>query len=143
MKKIQFLGCLLLFAMLFLSAQSFAANLSFPKIKSWIDLLDTNESFSISLNSQGCFNSYQDSIVIERIQDSYFIIWNDKRKELSPKDLQLIKLFEAELNKLKPGSCTTINTYYIKYKGETTKIVDGNCSYFGMELLKKQILYTE
>ena len=142
MRKSALFKNLFLFGFMILSLQSFAVHLSFPKTSSWFDLLQTNESFSISLNSQGCFNSYQDVIVIERIQDSYFIIWNENRKELTQKDIDIIKSFELEVNQLKPGSCTTINTYIIAYKNETTKIVDGNCSFFGMELLKKQILNT-
>lgn len=90
MKKYTIHKNLFLFGFMILSFQTFATHLSFPKSNSWIDLLTTNESFSISLNSQGCFNSYQEIIVIERIQDSYFINWDNKRKELSQKDIDLI-----------------------------------------------------
>lgn len=141
----KFFTNLFILGFIFLNFNLFATDFSkahsaFSKTKTWIERLATNESFSIILDSQGCFNSYQDTIVIERKEDKYFFNSNNQHKELSQKDIELINSFEIELNKLKPGSCTTINTYTIKYKDEITKIVDSNCFFIGIELLKNEIL---
>ena len=52
----------------------------------------------------------------------------------------MVNWFETKLNELKPGSCTTINFYTIKFKDQTYQITDGNCSSFGLEFLKDEIL---
>lgn len=140
MKKSKIFRILFLFGFLILSFNTFAINFSYQKTNSWLDQLNKNESFSITLTSQGCFNSYQEIISVERIEDDYFINWNDKCKKMSKKDKDLFNWFETKLNELKTGSCTTINIYTIKYKNQITQITDGNCSSFGFDFLKNEIL---
>lgn len=135
---------LFIIGLMFVNFHLFAINLpethtSFSNSKTWIGQLAINESFSIIIDSEGCFNSSQDIIAIHRTDDKYFINWKNQSKELSHNDIEFIKLFEKKLSDLKPGSCTTTITYTIKYKDEITKIVDGNCISNGINQLKDQI----
>ncbi|MBS1653162.1 MAG: hypothetical protein JSU07_14240 [Bacteroidetes bacterium] len=105
----------------------------------YIDQLKENESYSISIASDGCFHSTKDLIKIKREKNNYYINWGEKLKILTKENVLAIKYFEIELNHLLKGFCTTQDTYTISYK-ETKKIIcDGSCNWKGAYYLHKQL----
>ena len=101
-------------------------------------LLD-GESYSIEIKSLGCFHDSKEMFLIERSGNSYNIISNGTKTPLSKKGVEAIKHFEIELNYMKRLSCTTVDTYIIKYKDRTRRILDGGCYWNGYYHLKKKL----
>jgi hypothetical protein len=104
-----------------------------------IDQLKDKESYKIIIASKGCFHSTKDSIIINREDKTYAILFGHKSKTLTKSDIESIRHFELELNYMKLGGCTTEDTYVIKYNNKTTTFIDGRCRWNGAFYLIRNI----
>lgn len=107
--------------------------------KAIIDQLQINESYSIIMESNGCFHSNDDTLTINRNKKDYSIVWRTKTKILSKSNIDALRHFEIELNYMNIGGCTTTDEYIINYNGIKKHILDGTCQWRGYDYLKKQI----
>jgi hypothetical protein len=114
-------------------------NYSKETYKPIIDQLKDNGRYKIIISSQGCFHSTNDTLIIFRKKNSYFVKWSNKKKVLSHSDIEEIRHFELELNYMTNGFCTTTDTYLIVYKNKRKKIVDGSCYWNGNYFLMKKL----
>lgn len=109
----------------------------------FISQLKNGESYSIQIQSQGCFHSSDETITIKRKADKYFIKYGVIENELTDIDIQTIKEFEVELNYMNSGGCTTVDNYRLKFKDKEVRISDGSCAWNGGRYLKKKLKLTE
>ncbi|UUC44893.1 hypothetical protein [Flavobacterium cerinum] len=62
-----------------------------------IDLMKNGESLEIIHNYSGCFNSGKEKIVIERINNKFFLNYNTIRRKLTKREIDFIRTYEIEL----------------------------------------------
>lgn len=111
----------------------------------YIDRLQNNESYSISIKSKGCRQDKQDYLVVEKRNHDYFIQFNNEEKRLSSSDIKSIQEFEMELMCMKKNTknlCTTKVLYTLIYKNNEIKIEDRSCQWKGNRYLMYQLGYT-
>ncbi|WP_341907043.1 hypothetical protein [Fluviicola taffensis] len=103
-----------------------------------IDRLKDGESYSIHLESRGCFHSTQESITISRNNSIYSIKWDEVTKELTSEDLKIIEHFEMELAHASSfWGCTTKDNYRVSYNDELTSYEDAGCRWHGSFYLRE------
>lgn len=102
-----------------------------------IDRLQIGESYSIEINSLGCFHHSREKLLIKRTSKQYILKYKGKKRVLNENKLQAIRNFEFELNYMDTKGCTTEDTYHLKYKDHELNITDGSCSWNGDIYLKK------
>jgi len=127
-----FLGILFMF---FSFAQTPPKNQN--AIPTLIELLQNGESYSIEITSIGCFNGSRQTLTISKEADIISGHLNDNSIELSAIDIQTFIDFEHALRNLKTGGCSTVDTYVLRYQGETFRTSDGTCSWHGYRPLLK------
>ena len=100
-----------------------------------IESLQNGESFSIEITSIGCFNGSRQTVFISKEEDTVTASLNDVSKLLTDTDIETLKSFELQLQSLKMGGCTTIDTYVLRFGNQTFQTSDGTCSWHGYRKL--------
>lgn len=109
--------------------------------RTFIDMLEVGESYSIQMTSSGCFHGYNDILSVSRDQQGYIMHWDTlTERRLSLKDLDRMRRFEIELDHMSEGGCTTTDTYSILYGRRKRVIVDGHCRWNGWSYLRSEFL---
>lgn len=103
----------------------------------FIGSLTDSASYSIHLYSRGCFHFSQDSIVISRVGENYFLSHKSISIQLTKEQIQKIKTFEYTLLHFDLGSgCTTVDEYSISFRGSQVLLLDdSSCMWNGMRNL--------
>ncbi len=105
-----------------------------------ISQLREGESYSIKIESIGCFHTWPDSIQIERINHKYYRTYRNNKKELTSKEYEHIQRFEMEFNLFdRRGGCTTTDTYTLTYNGQTLTYKDASCEWNGYNHLLEHL----
>lgn len=108
-----------------------------------INQLKNGEKYQLDIvDERGIVYSKQ-TLIIRKRADQYFASFGEKEIELSPKQIELIRDFEIELNQAQPMGCTNTDTYTLTYKNEVTKILDGSCWWDGGSFLIKDLGFEE
>ena len=143
--KIIITGLLLCFfstAITFASTQANSENALFPVQEpspTIIELLQNGESYIIEITSIGCFNGTQQTLIISKKSDVLSVNFSDSLKVLSQNDIKAIINFEQQLRALDIGACTTVDTYVLRFGGETFQTSDGTCNWNGGKKLLQQL----
>ncbi|MCK8482270.1 hypothetical protein [Psychroserpens algicola] len=106
-------------------------NYELESYKPFIDRIKNGESYSIEINSSGCFHRSEEKITISRNANKYYIRFAETEKLLKDEDIDAIRCFEIELNYMESWGCTSVDDYVLKYKNNLVKISDGSCSWNG------------
>ncbi|MBK7130672.1 MAG: hypothetical protein IPM74_08965 [Crocinitomicaceae bacterium] len=103
----------------------------------FISILPDSATYAIHMNSSGCFHFSQDSIVVSRVGENYFLSYKSKTIQLTIEQIQKIKDFEYTLLHFNHGTgCTTADEYSISFCGfQILLLDDSSCSWNGMRNL--------
>jgi hypothetical protein len=105
----------------------------------FIDRLKNGESYSIHVSSEGCFHFSDETMFIKKESDKLVLTFQENNIQLDSNSIRAIRHFEKELNFMKSFSCTTTDTYVLKYNGLKVEIADGSCAWHGAYYLKKKL----
>lgn len=103
-----------------------------------IDRLANGDSYTIHTISKGCFHSINDTIIISRSKNVYYIFFEHEKKALSAEQTEEIRNFERLLDQMPfLTGCTTIADYEVLFRGEIAfAVTDEGCvsgnAYFRM-----------
>jgi hypothetical protein len=101
-----------------------------------ISQLQSGETYTIEMSSQGCFHHSDDTIVIANRSGEFYILFGSVESKLSERDIETIKHFEMELNHMESSGCTTEVAYVLVYNNKKKRITDGSCTWSGGHYLK-------
>ncbi|MFK7814351.1 MAG: hypothetical protein AB8B59_17770 [Maribacter sp.] len=104
-----------------------------------IESLLNGESYSIEITSVGCFNGSRQTIVVSKEADILTASFLEVSKILSEEDMEAFRTFELQLQALKIGGCSTVDTYVIRFGNDTFRTSDGTCSWNGGKKLLNAI----
>jgi len=96
-----------------------------------VEILQNGESYSIEITSVGCFGGSRQTLTVSREADVISAQLQENTKELSDADIQTFIDFEHQLRALQIGGCTTVDTYVLRFQGESFRTSDGTCSWHG------------
>ena len=114
------------------------------KHNAFIDQIQNGERITMDVLSSGCFHHSTNKLIITREADKYFLEFKGKQRELTPKDLDVIRKFETELVHINSRViCTSSDIYTIRYKNQEIHIDDDSCMWNGWYGLKKDLGLTE
>jgi hypothetical protein len=106
----------------------------------FIDQIKNNEEYSIELFSSGCFHSSKDTITISKLDDTIFLSYKGKKKQLKNEDFKKLRFFEIELNALSiGGGCTSSTSYTFVFKDKVFEKTDDSCKWIGLHLFIEKI----
>ena len=100
-----------------------------------VESLQHGEHYTIQITSIGCFHGKRQTITVLNKEGILTASLNNKRKILSPSNVNELIHFELQLREIPLGGCTTIDTYSISNDYETFTISDGTCSWQGYKSL--------
>ncbi len=104
-----------------------------------IESLQNGESYSIEITSVGCFGGDRQTILVSKEAGIITASFPDFKKTLNAKEIEAFRTFELQLQALHMGGCSTVDTYVLRYGGETFQTSDGTCSWNGGKKLLKAI----
>ncbi|TMM56067.1 hypothetical protein FEE95_15650 [Maribacter algarum] len=104
-----------------------------------IESLQNGESYSIEITSVGCFGGTRQTIIIKNEEGVLTVSYPDFSKTLTEEDIEAFRTFELQLQALHTGGCSTVDTYVLRYGGQTFQTSDGTCSWNGGKKLLKAI----
>ena len=108
---------------------------SSERMPTMVEMLQHGEHYTIQITSIGCFHGKRQTITVLNKEGILTASLNNKRKILSPSDVNELIHFELQLREIPLGGCTTIDTYSISNHYETFTISDGTCSWQGYKSL--------
>ncbi|WP_324025707.1 hypothetical protein QSV08_00620 [Maribacter sp. BPC-D8] len=108
---------------------------SSERMPTMVEMLQHGEHYTIQITSIGCFHGKRQTITILNKEGILTASLNNKRKILSPSDVNELIHFELQLREIPLGACTTIDTYSISNDYETFTTSDGTCSWQGYKSL--------
>ena len=105
------------------------------RLPTMVESLQHGEHYTIQITSIGCFHGKRQTITVLNKEGILTASLNNKRKILSPSNVNELIHFELQLREIPLGGCTTIDTYSISNDYETFTISDGTCSWQGYKSL--------
>ena len=108
---------------------------SAERMPTMVEMLQHGEHYTIQITSIGCFHGKRQTITVLNKEGILTASLNNKRKILSPSDVNELIHFELQLREIPLGGCTTIDTYRISNDYETFTTSDGTCSWQGYKSL--------
>ncbi|WP_300027635.1 hypothetical protein [uncultured Maribacter sp.] len=108
---------------------------SLKRFPTMVESLQHGEQFTIQITSIGCFHGERQIITVLNKDDVLIAHFKDKRKVLSPSDIDKFISFELQLRNIEFGGCTTIDTYVLSNDFESLKFSDSTCSWSGYKRL--------
>ena len=135
--KLVFFGLLISVSFLAIANKAKDHNLSYEPALTLIEELQNGESFSIEITSIGCFNGTRQTIQITKKEDIITASLKEKSRVLTTADIEVLKIFEHQLRDLKPGGCSTVDTYVLSFGDSSYHTSDGTCSWHGYRSLLK------
>ncbi|WP_405395814.1 hypothetical protein [Maribacter sp. Asnod2-G09] len=108
---------------------------SSERMPTMVEMLQHGEHYTIQITSIGCFHGKRQTITVLNKEGILTASLNNKRKILSPSDVNELIHFELQLREIPLGGCTTIDTYRISNDYETFTTSDGTCSWQGYKSL--------
>ena len=108
---------------------------STERLPTMVEMLQHGEHYTIQITSIGCFHGKRQTITVLNKEGILTASLNNKRKILSPSDINELINFELQLREISFGGCTTIDTYSIRNDYETFTTSDGTCSWQGYKSL--------
>ena len=108
---------------------------STERLPTMVEMLQHGEHYTIQITSIGCFHGKRQTITVLNKEGILTASLNNKRKILSPFDVNELIHFELQLREIPLGGCTTIDTYRISNDSETFTTSDGTCSWQGYKSL--------
>ena len=108
---------------------------SAERMPTMAEMLQHGEHYTIQITSIGCFHGKRQTITVLNKEGILTASLNNKRKILSPSDVNELIHFELQLREIPLGGCTTIDTYRISNDYETFTTSDGTCSWQGYKSL--------
>jgi len=101
-----------------------------------IDQLKNEESYTIRVNQTGCFHFTEDSLIVSRSAERFYIKYDQKEILLNKEQIALLRKFEKHLlNLLDPAHCTSVDHYKLIYNNKIYSKNDGSCSWSGFDNL--------
>ncbi len=105
-----------------------------------IDKLKNEESYSILVESSGCFHNREEKMIITKKGNNYYLKYKKRKKKLKEKEITAIRHFEIEMTTIPQiYFCTTVDGYTLKYNNEETVFIDRGCEWKGFYYLKKKL----
>ncbi|WP_424001853.1 hypothetical protein [Maribacter sp. IgM3_T14_3] len=108
---------------------------SAERLPTMVESLQHGEYYTIQITSIGCFHGKRQIITVLNKEGILTASLNNKRKILSPSDVNELIHFELQLREIPLGGCTTVDTYSLSNAYENFTISDGTCNWQGYKTL--------
>lgn len=105
----------------------------------FVDRLEFEDFYNITIQSVGCFHNTARTIKISKEENDLVAILGEDRIKLNSLKISALRRFEKQLQFMPTGGCTTVDTYIIKFGRETLIYKDDTCTHHFGKLLVEEL----
>ena len=108
----------------------------------FVDRLELEDSYEITIRSVGCFHNSTHTIRISKDENDFVAFLGENKVGLNSEKLAALRRFEKQLRFIRSGGCTTVDTYILKFGGETLIYNDDTCTHLLGKVLLEELGFT-